>query len=179
MAKLKIVGRQNLVYVSQKIANKIAEMKVGNMFDPNHLIDLGGEGFIELGQIKQIVPDDPLALAEQEKNDQLREKRIKQEREWGEYVDRCKQESADQKADRMARSWCLIAYSSLGNKTERDIENRPVIPAILRKSIVERLKSYFKNNPEKWDCPQEEYIDLIPQNGKSIFKAVREVLYKK
>lgn len=168
MAKIKIVGRATLVYVSSKVADKIAEMKIGNMFEPSHLVDLGGEGFIELGQIKQIVPDDPTALAEVEQNEQRTKERMDAIKDWNEYVKRCRSEGVEQKARRMVSSWCLLAYISKGNVPERDNMNQLVIPKDINDDLMLRLIDYFDRNPNEWTCQRKEYIDLIPKGEKKM-----------
>jgi hypothetical protein len=179
MAKLKIVGR-GWINVSQKVADNVARWKSEGKFEDDHVIDLGVEGFVELGQIKQVIPDDPTALKESEISEEKQRERIKEIAEFNAYVDKVRQENPEQKARRVVESWALIAYIAKGNQPERGEDNRLYIPKNVADDIMLKLIPYFEANPAEWTCTKKEYWDLLPIGKKvsPVLQSVQESLIK-
>ncbi len=154
MAKIKIVGRQGLVIISQRIADKLIEAK--DKYEPDHLVDVGAEGIMELGQIKQIISDDPMALKEMEINEKREQERQNAMVEWNEYVNRCRREGVEQKARRMVATWCMLCWAARGNRPATQISKE------VSDELMIRLIDFFDKNPNEWTCGMKEYQDLIP-----------------
>lgn len=165
MAKIKIVGRSGLVSISQSVAEKLAKSK--DMYPPEHIVDIGAEGMLELGQIKQIILDDPKSLQEMAIMEQRELERQNEMREWNEYVARCRREGVEDKARRMVNTWCMLCWAARGNKPATPI------PVEVADEIMIRLIDYFDQNPNEWTCTIKEYGDLIPFDKSAKITAVK------
>ena len=164
MAKIKIVGRSGLVTISQSVAEKLAKSK--EMYPPEHIVDIGAEGMLELGQIKQIIMDDPKALQEMAVMEQRERERQNAMLDWQEYVARCRREGVEEKARRMVDTWCMLCWAARGNKPPTEISKT------VQDELMIRLIDFFDNNPNEWTCTTKEYGDLIPFNKQATIASV-------
>ncbi len=164
MAKIKITGR-DWVTINEELAQKIKEMKLEKC-DPEHLVDLRDNGFVALGQIKQI-----LLEGETQGEKELSEQRFRERQtamlEWSDYVNRCRQEGVEQKAMRMVRSWCALLWTARGNKPIMNM------PEELKDELMLRLLDYFEKNPNEWHAEQNIYKDLIPFGKVAVISEVK------
>lgn len=165
MAKLKIIGRAKLEYVSQKVADNLVRMK--EQYEPSHLVEIANGEHIELGQIKQIIPEDPNVLAEADMSAERMQKRQQEIMEWNLYVDKCRHEGIEQKARRMLRTWCALLWTARGNKPAMQM------PEELKDNLMIRLLKYFEENPTEWHAEQKIYNDLIPFGKVSVVSTVK------
>lgn len=165
MAKIKIVGRSGLVYISPSVAEKLRKSK--EMYPPEHIVDIGAEGMLELGQIKQIIGDDPQALQDAADYAKKEAEMQRENEEWREYVARCRSENAEEKARRMVNTWCMLCWAARGNKPATPI------PVEVADEIMIRLIDYFDQNPNEWTCTIKEYGDLIPFDKSAKITAVK------
>ena len=168
MAKLKIIGRAKLEYVSQKVADNILRMK--ESYEPNHLVEIASGEHIELGQIKQIIPDDPALLAEAALSAERLLKRQQDMAEWYLYVDKCRRESIEQKARRMVNTWCALLWTARGNKPVM------LLPEELKDKLMLELIKYFEENPNDWHAEQKVYNNLIPFGKVVVVSNVKGVV---
>lgn len=168
MAKLKIIGRSKMEYVSQKVADNIVKMK--ETYDPEHIVEIGSGEYLELGQIKQIIPDDPMAIEEANMSEERRRERANAMAEWNEYVIRCRQESIEQKARRMVNSWCALLWTARANKPAMSM------PKELQDELMMRLIKYFEENLNEWHVTQNTYDDLIPFGKVAVVSEVEGVV---
>jgi hypothetical protein len=164
MAKIKIVGRSGLVSISQSVAEKLAKSK--DMYPPEHIVDIGAEGMLELGQIKQIILDDPKSLQEMEIMAKREMERQNAMLDWQEYVARCRREGVEEKARRMVNTWCMLCWAARGNKPATPV------PKNVADELMVRLIDYFDKNPNEWTCTTKEYGDLIPFNKSATIASV-------
>lgn len=154
MAKIKLVGKSGLVFISNDLAEKIIKAKT--MHDASHIMDLGSFGMIELGQIKQIITDDQENKDDNELNEQKTRARELQMAEWNEYVDRCRKQGVEAKSERMVRSWCSLLWTARGNKPIMQL------PKEVSDECMLRLIEFFDANQYEWHAPMKVYQDRIP-----------------
>lgn len=170
MAQIKVVGNPKPIYISNNLAEKILNSK-NNTEDQGHLVDVSGLGFVEIGQIKQILMDDPNMLVEGEKEKERSEYREKVEQDYEKITALYKLQSPKDKALRTAKSYALLLWTSRGNWENPGDR----ILSDLEEKIVERLTPYFLLHPDEWSCGSKEYEDLIPVNRKGIHSRVKGV----
>lgn len=157
MARVKIVGR-DWINVPQSVADKVSEAKSSGNYKPDHIIDLGYNGQVELGQIKQVIPDDPNALKEADNFKIKAEQRERESNEFDAMVGAYRMQTPIDKALRVARTWAQLLWTIRGNWTP---ENKR-IPEELVEKIAKRLIPFFEENVLEWTCGKELYQDLIP-----------------
>lgn len=171
MARIKIVGR-DWVNVSQAIADKVSSWKSNESYQPNKVVDLGYLGNVELGQIKQVVPDDPGALKESDENQMRSEQRKNEMDEYDMQVAVYRLQPAAEKARRIATTWALLLWTIRGNWTKE----KPRLPEELVEKIVKKLTPYFEEHPAEWTCGREQYEKLIQYGTPPPRSAVKGVV---
>ena len=155
MPKLKIVGG-GFVHVSDKLASKITQMKVDGK---DMMVDLGGQGFVELNQIKQILPDDNNTLLDEQK-------KTENSRKIAEYCDHydnvylpsLKRQTVEEKTMRIIASFVKLLWIARGNYGV-DISEE------LLRRLFERISKFFEDNPLEHHAPRNIYEDLVPYGG--------------
>lgn len=165
MAKIKIVGKAGLINISQHLAEKLIEAK--KQYEPNHIVDIGAEGVVELGQIRQIIPDDPSIMQAEELNEQKSRERQNAITEDEAMKEIYRKQSVEEKAWRMVNTWCMLCWAARGNKPATPI------PVEVADEIMIRLIDYFDQNPNEWTCTIKEYGDLIPFDKSAKITAVK------
>jgi hypothetical protein len=145
--------------IDQKTAEKIAEMKWGingsrPTAEPHDMIDIEKVGKFEVQDVRNILNEDiedETALKNNEKyykNIQTCLPRRNEVKNW----------SPIQKAERMLKTYCYLAYRAKGNKGDaKDVMFQDPLYSNLMKPLVE----YFENNPDKFNAPREVYLDKI------------------
>ena len=166
MARIKIVGR-DWINVPQSIADKVSEAKSSGRYQADHIIDLGYNGQVELGQIKQVIPDDPNVLKEAEVFNVKAQQREQESNEFDAMIGAYRMQSPVDKAIRVARTWAQLLWTIRGNWTE---ENKR-IPEELVEKIAKRLVPFFEENVLEWTCGRELYQDLIPYGAKKVARS--------
>lgn len=162
MATIKIVGVAKPIPISKDMLEKIVRLKIDTDADQKHLIDIRGYGFVELGQIKQILPDDTSHNSENEMLDEKKRIRWEKEMDYEKLIATYRLQTPVEKAIRTVKSYALILWTARGNWTKPG----DTIPEFIAKRIVERLIPYFEKNTNAWGCGREEYEDLIPLKRK-------------
>lgn len=157
MARLKIVGR-DWENIPQSMAEKIAGWKADPGYSPQKVVDLAWLGAVELGQIKQVVPDDPSALKQIDEEKAKADRRKLQDDEYSMMIAAYRLQPPEDKAKRIASTWAQLLWTYRGNWTEEETR----LPDDLKAKVVERLIPYFRDNPSEWTCGSKEYDDLIP-----------------
>ena len=175
MPNIKVAGNPKLIYISPKLLERIVKGKLDG--DQSHLVDVKGYGFVELAQIKQILPDEPGKLAEGEQQEEKQRLRRTQEIAYEREIAAYRVQTPKEKAKRTARTWGLLLWTVRGNweqispvpiytsrenyvpygsRPSQELENR----------LVERMIPYFEENPGEWTCTSDIYQDLIGYKSK-------------
>ena len=169
MAKCRLVGR-GWVNISQDKAKKILQWKDDGNMDKDRMVELNFTETAELGDIKQVMFDDPMAIQETELNEQKSRERQADIAEWNDYVNRCRAQSIEQKARRMVNGWCALLWTARMNKPAMKL------PSQLQDELMIRMIKYFEENPTEWHAEQKVYNDLIPFGKISVVSEVKGVV---
>lgn len=166
MAKVKIVGRDWL-NIPQSVAENILRWKADSGYSPDKVVDLGYLGAVELGQIKQVVPDDPDAVREEDEQEMKSAKRQQAENEHSAEVAMFRLQTPGQKAERVARTFAFILWATRGNWARE----RPKMPEELILKIAAKIVPYFIENPAEWSCSSKLYQELIPYGTAKVVRS--------
>lgn len=154
------------VLVTQHVFEKLVAAKQAG-HSSSHLVDLGSDGYIELGQIKQLYPDDATTNAETETWKAKKEARAEYARQHGLIQSAFRLQSPQDKAARMIRTFCLLVWTARGNKQAPGEQ----IEGALRDRLMYCLTSWFKENQGATHAPQSVYQKLIPYGERKGLKS--------
>jgi hypothetical protein len=161
MAIVYLTGNRTF-YISDAKGQHLMEQKATRPKDS--LVDMGNEGFIEIGQIKGIKLEatDPENLQREERNAQIQEL-IK---EYNDYIERLRHTSPDEKAHWMNRTFCQLNYNSRLNKGRLNKDSD------IYMKLYESTYPYFESNPKEYHAPRDVYQNLIPTGNIELPKEV-------
>jgi len=165
MAKCRIVGR-GWVNISQDKAKKILEWKDNGNMDQNRMVELNYTETAELGDIRQVIFDDPAAIQQGVKSEQRERERQGEILEWNAYVNRCRHQSVEEKAWRMVNTWGKLLWTARHNKPAmhlpKKLEDELMLVFI---DFFDKNKIANEKDPNvniEWHCEQKYYNHLIP-----------------
>lgn len=150
------------IHISQRVFDQLVAAKQAGR-ESGHLMDLGDAGYIELGQIKQLYPDDATTNAETSNWEETKAKRAEYARQHDLLQSAYKLQSPQDKASRMIRTFCLLLWTARGNKEEQG----QMIEGTTKDRLMVALTLWFRENEQAANAPRHVYEKIIPFGAKT------------
>lgn len=161
MAYIMVTGGKKVLVTQHVFEKLVAAKQAGHA--SSHLVDLGSDGYIELGQIKQLYPDDATTNAETSRWEETREERAEYARQHGLIQSAYRLQSPQDKAARMIRTFCLLLWTARGNKEKPG----DVIEGPIKDRLTVALTLWFRENEQAANAPRHVYEKIIPFGSKT------------